>query len=85
MPTAHGEEFKQSEGNTTVNATDSSDDAANSTSNLVSCTTGKESGGQPVEVYIVYIKVKPSWYMSSSFPTRVLSLSLNVAREVKCV
>lgn len=50
VPTAHGEEYKEPEGNTTVNATDSSDDTANSTSNLVSCTTGKESGGQPVEL-----------------------------------
>ena len=49
VPTAHGEDYKL-EGNDTVNGTDSSDEATNSTSYLVSCTTGKEGGGQPVEV-----------------------------------
>ncbi|PSN58110.1 hypothetical protein C0J52_01019 [Blattella germanica] len=49
VPTAHGEEHQQSSENITANATDT-DDAGNSTSNLVSCTTGKESGGQPVEL-----------------------------------
>ncbi|KAJ9591979.1 hypothetical protein L9F63_001491 [Diploptera punctata] len=50
LPTAQGEEHKLTEGNVTVNATESSDDTTNATSNLVSCTTGKETPGQPVEL-----------------------------------
>lgn len=62
LTTAHGEEqplpvtnlqrenLKQEVGNLTTNATNLPDDAANSTSTLVSCTIGKEAVGQPVEV-----------------------------------
>jgi hypothetical protein len=54
--TAHGEEQQstvttvgQESGNLTANATGLPDNAANSTSTLISCTTGREAVGQPVE------------------------------------
>jgi hypothetical protein len=57
LATAHGEEQplpvtspQQEGGNLTTNATNLPDDAANSTSSLVSCTVGRETVGQPVEV-----------------------------------
>ncbi|XP_069705621.1 thioredoxin domain-containing protein 15 isoform X2 [Periplaneta americana] len=57
LTTARGEEQlsavtseQQDCGNATVNATDTTDDTTNSTSTLVSCTTGKETVGQPVEL-----------------------------------
>lgn len=57
LTTARGEEqpspatsVQQEGGNLTVNATDLPDDAGNSTSTLVSCTIGRETVGQPVEV-----------------------------------
>lgn len=57
LTTAHGEEqqsavttVRQESGNFTANATSLPDDAANSTSTLISCTTGREAVGQPVEV-----------------------------------
>jgi len=40
---------QQESGNFTANATGLSDDATNSTSSLISCTTGREAVGQPVE------------------------------------
>lgn len=46
--TAQG--VQQESGNNTANATDLLGDASNSTSTLVSCTTGRETVGQPVEV-----------------------------------
>jgi hypothetical protein len=54
--TAHGEaqqssvnNMQQESGNFTANATGLPDDAANSTSTLISCTAGREAVGQPVE------------------------------------
>lgn len=59
LTTAHGEEqpvpvpnLHQAGGNLTTNATNIPDDAANSTSTLVSCTVGRETVGQPVEVHL---------------------------------
>jgi hypothetical protein len=56
LTTAHGEEeqspvttVRQESGNFTANATGLPEDAANSTSSLISCTTGREAVGQPVE------------------------------------
>jgi hypothetical protein len=56
LTTAHGEAqqsavitVQQESGNITANATGLPDDAANSTSTLISCTTGREAVGQPVE------------------------------------
>jgi len=53
---AHGEAqqsavitVQQESGNFTANATGLPDNAANSTSTLISCTTGRETVGQPVE------------------------------------
>lgn len=57
LTTAHGEEeqspvttVRQESGNFTANATGLPEDAANSTSTLISCTTGREAVGQPVEL-----------------------------------
>lgn len=54
---AHGEAqqsavvtVQQESGNFTANATGLPDNSANSTSTLISCTTGREAVGQPVEV-----------------------------------
>lgn len=44
------QDVQQESGNITANATDLPDDASNSTSTLVSCTTGREAVGQPVEL-----------------------------------
>jgi hypothetical protein len=49
----------QQEGrNITANATDLPDDASNSTSTLVSCTTGRETVGQPVEVSLQILLIR---------------------------
>jgi hypothetical protein len=44
------QDVQQESKNITANGTNLSDDASNSTSTLVSCTTGRETVGQPVEV-----------------------------------
>jgi hypothetical protein len=48
LTTAQG--VQQESANNTANATDLPGDASNSTSTLISCTIGRETIGQPVEV-----------------------------------
>lgn len=59
MTTTHSDEqqspvttVRQESGNITANVTGLPDDAANSTSTLISCTTGRETVGQPVEASV---------------------------------
>jgi hypothetical protein len=56
LTTAQG--VQQESGNITANATDLPDDASKSTSTLVSCTTGREIVGQPVEVSLLILLIR---------------------------